>query len=174
MYFSETVMVCDIKVCRCSLLNEYMNLYEYQRSRSFIDFGPRSLRLTILKPFFSLETAGPIEAKFHVKPPWAGGMKIYSNGPGHMTNMAAMPIYGKNYKKVFSGTEWPMTLNVGIQHRVLKYYQVCSNDNPGLTYFTVRSNLVPYAFIWENGKTMDFSEVILVYDIKVVRCSQLN
>ena len=31
---------------------------------------------------------------------------------------------------------------------------VCSNDDPGLTltYFTARSNLVPYAFIW--GKTV--------------------
>ena len=28
-----------------------------------------------------------------------GGMKVYSNGPGHMTKMAAMPIYGKNLKK---------------------------------------------------------------------------
>ena len=28
-----------------------------------------------------------------------GGMKVCSNGPGHMTKMAAMPIYGKNLKK---------------------------------------------------------------------------
>ena len=27
------------------------------------------------------------------------GMKIYTNELGHMTNMAAMPIYGKNLKK---------------------------------------------------------------------------
>ena len=26
-------------------------------------------------------------------------MKIYTNEPGHMTNMSAMPIYGKNLKK---------------------------------------------------------------------------
>ena len=26
-------------------------------------------------------------------------MKIYTNELGHMTNMAAMPIYGKNFKK---------------------------------------------------------------------------
>ena len=26
-------------------------------------------------------------------------MKIYKNELGHMTNMAAMPIYGKNVKK---------------------------------------------------------------------------
>ena len=37
-----------------------------------------------------------------------------------------------------------------------------------------RSNLVPYAFVWEKVKTMDFSETIVVYDIKVGRCSQLN
>ena len=27
------------------------------------------------------------------------GTKVCSNGPGHMTKMAAMPIYGKNLKK---------------------------------------------------------------------------
>ena len=73
-----------------------MNLYEYQRSRSFIDLGPRSLRFTFSN-FFSLETARPIEAKFHVEPPWDGEMKGCSNGPGHMTSMAAMPIYGKKH-----------------------------------------------------------------------------
>ena len=49
--------------------------------------------------FFSLEIARPIEAKFHVEPPWDGRTKVCSNGPGHMTNMAAMLIYGKNLKK---------------------------------------------------------------------------
>ena len=53
---------------------------------------------------------------------------------------------------------------------------LCSNDAPGLTltYFTARSNLVHYAFVWEKVKTMDFSETTVVYDIKVGRCSQLN
>ena len=43
-----------------------------------------------------------------------------------------------------------MTLKVGMQHRVLVYYQVCSNDDPvlTLTYFMAGSNLVPYAFVW--------------------------
>ena len=63
-----------------------------------------------------------------------------------------------------------------MQHQVLGYYQVCSNDDSRLTltYFMARSNFVPYAFVWEDGKTMDFSETIVVYDIKVGRCSQLN
>ena len=50
--------------------------------------------------FFSLETAKPVEAKFQVESPWDGGIKVYSNGLGHMTNMAAMPIYGKNLKNL--------------------------------------------------------------------------
>ena len=42
-----------------------------------------------------------------------------------------------------------MTLKLGMQHQVLEYYQIYSNDDPGLTltYFTARSNLVPYAFV---------------------------
>ena len=50
-----------------------------------------------------------------------------------------------------------------------KLYKVYINDDPGLTltYFTARSNLVPYAFVWEKGKTMDFSETIVVYDLKL-------
>ena len=62
-----------------------------------------------------------------------------------------------------------MTLNLGIRHQVLEYYQVCSNDDPGLTltYFTAKSSLVPYAFVMEKGKTMDFSETIVVYDLKL-------
>ena len=59
-----------------------------------------------------------------------------------------------------------MTLKLGMQHWVLVYYQVCSNDDPELTltYF----NLVPYGFVWEKGKTIDFSEIIVVYESKLV------
>ena len=103
-------------------------------------------------------------------------MKDCSNGPGHMTNMAAMPYMVKTIK-LFSGTKRPMTLNeVGMQHRVLEYFQVCSNDDTvsTLTYFKAMSNLVYHAFVWVEGKTMDFSETVIVCDIKVSRCSQLD
>ena len=58
----------------------------------------------VVRPFtfsniFSSETAWPIKAKFYVEPPWEGGTKVCINGQGHMTKMAAMPIYGKNLKK---------------------------------------------------------------------------
>ena len=56
-----------------------------------------------------------------------------------------------------------MTLKAGMLHCVLEYYQICSNDDTGLTltYFTARSNLAPYAFILEKGKTMDFKKKLL-------------
>ena len=103
------------------------------------------------------------------------GNKNLLNGADHMTKMATMPIYGKNLKKnlllqdpkIDDFETWYAALGA----RVLS--QDCSNDDPGLTltYFTAMSNLVPYAFVWEKCKTMDFSETILVYKAKVGRCS---
>ena len=151
-----------------------MNLYEYQWSRSFIDLHPWSPWFSNL---FSLETSWPIEAKFHVEPPWDRGMKICSNGLCHMTNMATMPIYGKNFKKSSSlepkgQLPWKFVCSIGYSS-TSKFW---SNDDPELTltHFTARSNLTPYAFVWEKGKLMDFSETIVVYDIKVGRFSLLN
>ena len=54
-----------------------------------------------------------------------------------------------------------MTLKIGMLHQVREYYQVCSNDDPGLTltYFTAMSNLVPYAFVWEKVKQWIFQKL---------------
>ena len=60
------------------------------------------------------KTAGPIETKFHVKPPWDGGTKVCSRGPGHMTKMAVMPIYNKNPLKIFFGTAGPISTKLGM------------------------------------------------------------
>ena len=72
MDFLETIVVCDHKVNRCSQLNEYMKLYECQRSRSFTDLGP-NLSDSIFLNLFSAITTWPIEAKFHVECPWDVG-----------------------------------------------------------------------------------------------------
>ena len=58
-----------------------------------------------------------------------------------------------------------------MQYRLIDYYQIYSNDDTGmnLTYFTAKSYLFPYAFVWEKDKND-----IFVYDIKVGRCSQSN
>ena len=66
------------------------------------------------KIFFS-ETAWPIKAKFYMEPPWKGGAKVSINGPGHMTKMAAPPIYGKNLSKIFfSRTGRPIFTKLGM------------------------------------------------------------
>ena len=63
--------------------------------------------------------------------PWDGGTKVCLKGP--------------------------MALELGMQHRVLEYYQVCSNFDPWtLTYFMERSNLVPYALYGQKVKQWIF------------------
>ena len=47
--------------------------------------------------------------------PLDAGAKVCSNGPGHMTKMAATPIYGKNLLKIFFiRTRKPMNLGLGM------------------------------------------------------------
>ena len=45
---------------------------------------------------------GPASFKFHMQPSSKGSEKVYIFQPGHMTEIAAMPIYGKNLKKYSS------------------------------------------------------------------------
>ena len=68
-----------------------------------------------------------------------------------MTKMAAMPIYGKNLSKIFSGTGGPISMKLGLKHRWLKYYNVYINHDPvmTLTQFMARSTWVADAFEWE-------------------------
>ena len=56
------------------------------------------------------------------------------------------PYMIKPLKIFLSGTKRSMTLKLCMRHYSFEYYQVCSNDDPGLTlaYFTARSNLVPF------------------------------
>ena len=64
------------------------------------------------------------------------------NNLGHMTKMAAMPIYSKNPSKIFfSGTGGPISKKLGMKHQWLMYYNVYINHDPvvTLTYFTTRS-----------------------------------
>ena len=72
-------------------------------------------------------------------------MKICYHDAGHMTKMAAMPIYGKNPSKIFfSETGRPIFTKLGMYHRGPQSIIVCSNDDTRvtLTYFTARSNFV--------------------------------
>ena len=67
---------------------------------------------------------------------------MFINNPGHMIKMATMPIYGKNPLKFFSsGTNGPMSTNLGMKDCGLKYYNVIINYDiwMTLTYLTARS-----------------------------------
>ena len=60
---------------------------------------PSVVRPSTISNNFSSETTGSIAIKFHIQPSKPLGKKNCSNDLGHMTNMPAMPIYGKNLKK---------------------------------------------------------------------------
>ena len=68
-----------------------------------------------------------------------------------------------------------MILKLGMYYRGHKLDKVYINNDPGLTltYFTAKSNLVTYVFLWEKVKTVYFSETITACDLKVGRCRQL-
>ena len=105
-----------------------------------------------------------------MKPPGDGETKVCLNGPGHMTKMAAMPIYGKNLKTLLLRNQKSDDLETWYAAwGAREYYQVCSNDDTGLilTYFTARSNLVPNAFVREKVNQWIFfrAEIIVVYDL---------
>ena len=71
---------------------------------------PLSPLWSTISNIFSSETAWPIKAKFYVEPSWEGGTKVYINGPGHMTKMAAMPIYGKIFENILLQNQKPYDL----------------------------------------------------------------
>ena len=90
------------------------------------------------------KTLGRLKPNF-ILPPWDVGMKICSNVTGHMTKIASRPIYDKNLQKSSleprGGWSW---------NRVLKYYQICSNYDHGLTMtiFMTWSKLFPNTSAW--------------------------
>ena len=57
-----------------------------------------------------------------------------SNGPGHVTNMAAIPADSKHlYFFSVSGTHGPIALELDLWHLVLEKNQDCSNSDLELT-----------------------------------------
>ena len=76
---------------------------------------PSSIRRSQCSKIFFSETAGPIKAKFYVEPLWVWGPKVCSWNAGHMTKMAATPIYGKNPSKIsFSRTGGSIFTKLGM------------------------------------------------------------
>ena len=82
------------------MISKLIDAVNYLSAWTYMNIKGQGHSLTLVKGhsdstfsnFFSWGTARTIEAKFQVETQWDGGTKVYTNGPGHMTNMAAMPI----------------------------------------------------------------------------------
>ena len=96
-----------------------VSINKFQRSRLTFDLSAKfthiGVPLTYLNIVFS-ETTRPIELKFHMTTPYDWLAKICTNCYGHMPEIAAMPIYGKNSLDIFSGTKTPMALGLTMWH----------------------------------------------------------
>ena len=60
------------------------------------------------------ETAWPIKLKLNVELPWVEGKNVCSLNLGHMTKIAATPIYDKTPSKIFSRTSGPISTKLGL------------------------------------------------------------
>ena len=114
--------------------------------------GVRCRRRQQCLNIFSSETALPIKAKFYVEPPWEGGTKVYING--HMTKMAAMPIYCKTFKnlllqnqKSYDLETWHVALGTQALQNLYKWWPWVNLD---LFYGKVK---LGHLYVWM-GKTV--------------------
>ena len=92
-------------------------------------------------------------------------LSISLNGSASLNKMATLPIYGKKHLKIFfSRTKKASRLNLVTEHWGLSVLQVCSNDDPRMTFelFTARSNLPLHAFV--EGKYWKFSFLRCIKD----------
>ena len=93
-----------------------------------------------------------------------------------MTKMATMPIYGKNIKKSSPEPKgrWPWNLVCSIGYSgTTKYVQMMTLGWPWpiLRQGQIWSLMLLYG---EKGKTMDFSETIVFYDLKLATDDRSN
>ena len=107
---SLSIFVCTVHTIK------YGNRWRDNLVFFFVIFSsPMSIQRpsSVLQHFqtsFPLKPLGQLNSNF-----MDARTKVSSNSPGHMTKMAAMPIYGKNPLKIFfSRTRRPITLELGM------------------------------------------------------------
>ena len=72
-------------------------------------------------------------------------MKVYTNGLGHMTNVAATHLYGNNLLKIFfSRSSRLIAMKLDMMHWGCRPVIILTNYDPRLSmrYFTPRSSSV--------------------------------
>ena len=79
-----------------------MAINKFQRSRLTFALSAKVTHIVVPSIYSNIvfsQTIGPIELKSHVKTPYDKLAKICTKYFGHMTKMAATPIFGKNLLK---------------------------------------------------------------------------
>ena len=102
--------------------------------------------------------------------PWDGGTKVCSNGPGHMTEMAAMPIYSKKLRTLLLRTQKAYDLKTlyatSSSKELPSLFKWLSWVDRGLFYGNVKYG--PLCFcMGKKLKQWIFSETIVVSDLKL-------
>ena len=95
-----------------------VSINKFQRSRLIFDLSAKVAYIGVPSTYQNIvfsDISWPIETKFHMTTPYDWLTKNYTNCYVHMTNMATMPIYGKNSLNLFfSGTKRPLALGLGM------------------------------------------------------------
>ena len=134
--------------------NKLFQLQSKSHPASFLPRGYLSLPLGYIRL-----------TNFHqIGPSVQGVLSFCSKGSASLNTMAAMPIYGKKTLKIFiSKTKKASRLNLVTEHWGLEFIQVCSNDDPRLTFdlfLRQGKKLRPYEFVWGRYLKFSFSECI--------------
>ena len=104
-------------------------------------------------------------------------MKVYTNELGHMTNMAAMPIYGKNLKNLLlqnQSTDDLETLYVALSMQVLfRLFKLLPWVDLDKFYTKVKFGDIGVC-MGKSENYLFFLEIVAAFGLKVARSIQLN
>ena len=131
-----------------------MAIYDNLRSRSFTDLCARSLRFNIFKLIFLKRTLGRMKQNFI----WSLYQGCWDENLFKYYGSHDQDGFQVHIKKLFlqnQASDDLETWYTAVQHQVLKYYQICSNDDTVLTLaiFMTRSKLFPNASASEKTYT---------------------
>ena len=120
------------------------------------------------------------QTKFHMGPPWDGGTKfiqmVQVTWPIWLPCSYMVITLKLLWNQMADDLEsWYAASGTWVLPSLFKWWPWVDLD-----LFTARSNLVPCAFVWEKGKTMDFSEIIVMstngqgHSVTLVQISQIQ
>ena len=119
--------------------------------------------------------AGPIEAKFHMESPWDGRTKVVQTVLVTWPRRPSCPYMLKPLKNLLRNQKaddletWNVALGGQVIPSLFKWWPWIDHD---LFYGKVK--FVPLCVCMGKGKTMDFSETIVVYDLKLATDDRSN